>query len=596
MVHDSSDARTCIFQSSLSYHAKEDADCQMYAGQLKWRWFRNHRPLEDIVQYDSATRGPLGALSLLLRLRLRHPLSSCGALITVLMLIIDPFAQQIIRYYDCSLSIHGHQATIPRTNLHVSDGTHIGAAQISIPAGIQSAINAGIFSPGGFVTPSCQTGNCSFIQSYSTVGYCGRCTDITNELRFSFTNTTIEYVGSESDSFTSVSVLSYLPSGTSVNSSNTFSPESGAIGNDVWNLATMNHITNCQNQSEQDCMEIIVAKNPTLRDPASGPQSDALSSTCQSGNNTWLCQGYGAASCTLNPCVRTYEASLSSGNFEEISLADTGDGEIWGEQELSGISGRTYLATIDTECITPLEKSSLASAGYLVEPNVHWLPYHLAFDPAIVSNSSFPSSMLEHGCLYVIDDWFVSSLWGSYLTHFFNGTINGFEDENKQINYFNGPQNLQTIYNYGNISFDRVNSIFQNISDAMTTYIRQNGQDNHSNPALGLVMHDETCLEVRWGWLALPAVLVLGTIVFFAAMVIETRPTGGRAHIWKSSPLALIFHGLDEPNSLQTTRVLEENDDMEQRAKEIIVRLANTGGGLNLVASSNMEKRVEGRV
>ena len=51
-------------------------------GQFKWRWFLERRPLDDLVTYDQATRGPLGALSLLWRLRLRHPLSSAGALIT----------------------------------------------------------------------------------------------------------------------------------------------------------------------------------------------------------------------------------------------------------------------------------------------------------------------------------------------------------------------------------------------------------------------------------------------------------------------------------------------------------------------------------
>src|SRR5277367_1653535 len=46
-------------------------------GQLKWTWFRRERPLEDLVKYDEASRGPLGALKLLWRLRAHQPLSSC---------------------------------------------------------------------------------------------------------------------------------------------------------------------------------------------------------------------------------------------------------------------------------------------------------------------------------------------------------------------------------------------------------------------------------------------------------------------------------------------------------------------------------------
>lgn len=59
--------------------------------QLKWRWVQESRPLEDLVHYDEATRGPLGALRLLWRLRLRSPLSSIGALVTLIVLAIDPF-------------------------------------------------------------------------------------------------------------------------------------------------------------------------------------------------------------------------------------------------------------------------------------------------------------------------------------------------------------------------------------------------------------------------------------------------------------------------------------------------------------------------
>jgi len=55
--------------------------------------------LEDLSKYDQATRGPLGALILLWRLRQRHPLSSAGALITLLILVVDPFTQQIIHYH-----------------------------------------------------------------------------------------------------------------------------------------------------------------------------------------------------------------------------------------------------------------------------------------------------------------------------------------------------------------------------------------------------------------------------------------------------------------------------------------------------------------
>lgn len=223
------------------------------------------------------------------------------------MLIIDPFAQQIIRYYGCTFPVQGERATIPRTNLYISQGSHVGAGLINIPPELQSAINAGIFSPGGGVTPSCPTGNCSFAQPYSTIGYCGGCSDVTNDLKFIIkhgNNTMLEQESGLADG----TVVSYLPSGTSINSSGDLTTREGTVGSGVWNLATMNFTfgTRLQgNAQEEELMELIVAKQPYLRDPVSAPQSYILNETCQSGNDTWQCKGYGAASCTVHPCVRT---------------------------------------------------------------------------------------------------------------------------------------------------------------------------------------------------------------------------------------------------------------------------------------------------
>jgi len=290
---------------------------------------------------------------------------------------------------------------------------------------------------------------------------------------------------------------------------------------------------------------------------------------------------------------------MSNGLFYESAVSDSGF-NMWGMSlNTLGNRGLHYLAIVDTECLTPSERSSLVGEGYVMHPNARWLPYNLTFDPTMVSNSSYPSSMLSNGCLYAYDQYLGMSLWSNYLTGFLNGTIYGFRDANGQIDRISGPQNLQTIYNYGNITFDRVNSTLHNISDSMTTLVRQNGQTNHSKPALGVVMHNDTCLEVRWGWLALPAILVLLTIIFFTAMVIEARPTGERAQIWKSSPLAFIFHGLEDPNRLHENRSLEEVSEMERTARGITVRLANTDRGVNLVAvgdDGGGEKGMQGHV
>lgn len=41
-------------------------------GQLKWHWFLNARPLHDLLVFDRAGRGMMGALAFLLRMRFKY--------------------------------------------------------------------------------------------------------------------------------------------------------------------------------------------------------------------------------------------------------------------------------------------------------------------------------------------------------------------------------------------------------------------------------------------------------------------------------------------------------------------------------------------
>ncbi|EXJ90957.1 hypothetical protein A1O1_04064 [Capronia coronata CBS 617.96] len=61
--------------------------------QHKWLWFRqSRRPLDDMSVFDSASRGPWGALKMLTKVHIRD-VSSLSALVTVLALVFDPFIQ-----------------------------------------------------------------------------------------------------------------------------------------------------------------------------------------------------------------------------------------------------------------------------------------------------------------------------------------------------------------------------------------------------------------------------------------------------------------------------------------------------------------------
>lgn len=72
--------------------------------QLKWLWFRQPRMLEEIQTFDDASRGPFGAAQLIIRTSAFH-LATLGSLITILSLVMDPFAQQILSYPQRTIQI-----------------------------------------------------------------------------------------------------------------------------------------------------------------------------------------------------------------------------------------------------------------------------------------------------------------------------------------------------------------------------------------------------------------------------------------------------------------------------------------------------------
>ena len=146
-----------------------------------------------------------------------------------------------------------------------------------------------------------------------------------------------------------------------------------------------------------------------------------------------------------------------------------------------------------------------------------------------------------------------------------------------------GPPILQAAYNWGNFSFERTESIFKNISDALTNYVRLNPNDtdpvsNHllNVPLAGTALYTKTCFSIQWEWLILPSLLVLFSLVFLAGTLDTTTQLPDSVSQWKSSPLPLVYRGLALDGGCN--RVVQGQrdrlDQMEDHAKQTKARLA----------------------
>lgn len=539
--------------------------------QLKWAWYHQHRPLKDLLTFDDASRGPWGALVLIWRLRGRHFISCCGAFITVAALIVDPFAQQIISTYDCSIPISSKLATIPRTN--VFDERQLDGDEPPTSLEMQRAINSAIYNHDRSIAFSCPTGNCTFSSEYHTVAYCSECNDTTDKLIIDEVppppdpiEETPEYILSQdfadTPSYNNISVTSI--SGTFTDSFLVLSDKLGYTDLVAMHLS-INQNSSCADEYSSFKEQIGKARKTKNKHAKWG--CFGVTKDIGSGSIT---DGMGAAICTLYPCIKTYTAKIRNGLVSETLLSVA---KSWSDR----INPTGLSAMVNVNCLNANGRKSLVDKGYEIGGKI-WLPY----TPVIHDDYEQPDDFVPRNdtisreCIYEYS-WLTTEALDYFLGSFLNGTIDTLLGE------YDGPTQVQTLYNEGHLTFDRVEEVWRNLSDSISTYVRQHSRKNVSAPAVGVVLRSETCVRLQWVFLIYPAVLVFLCIMFFASMILKTQGTKSSRHDWKSSPLALLFHGLDGEVIINRNEAAESvrAKEMEIIAERTSVRLSKTEKGWN---------------
>jgi hypothetical protein len=298
--------------------------------QQKWIWFGspNARPLIDLSRFDNASRGPWGSFLLVLMLHGRSLLATLGALITVLTIAIDPFAQQVVHYYSCNLAFTGANATMPRTGLFQEAGSvHLSVNANTVTPGLASAINAGVFSAEAAmrITSDCPSGNCQFPEPYHTLGYCSNCSDISDQVKVTTFDVPHTYLNQ-----TSIiqALNTSLPSG--YNTQYVTYTNATYLVTGVLNPSVIEPGTNAPSPFEITHEKDFQILYGAYTDD--GANSGIEHPTCSEAEKhdaqtAWGCRGYGAAQCSLVPCVRTYTATVSNGTVYETLMSTSRD---WG--------------------------------------------------------------------------------------------------------------------------------------------------------------------------------------------------------------------------------------------------------------------------
>ena len=164
----------------------------------------------------------------------------------------------------------------------------------------------------------------------------------------------------------------------------------------------------------------------------------------------------------------------------------------------------------------------------------------------------------------------VAYLIKRYLETELTGTITTIRNGNTYpIHSDNGNSFLTFLYH-------SPEDILDAIAWAMTLYMHQ-ATENYPFMIEGYAIKEQSMIEVRWSYTTLPSVLLLFTVFILLYTTLRGK---GRERAWKTSALAVLFHGLGE---LDEGTELCKPSEMEELAKRTNVQLDRQDEAVRLI-------------
>lgn len=475
-----------------------------------------------------------------------------GALLSILAIGIDPTLQQtiVIRTRDIDAE---QQATLPRAQSFLEytysaeDSRYTKAGSFVPTSAMAGAMYSGLLvdtsdSHTGYaqqgVAVNCPTGNCTY-PVFQSLAVCVKCDNITELVAKTCNSSIFELPDPSGATLELVSCNYALPNGLSINQTSQLNETAGGPSSGIFRT-TIAATAELEPAKPVNSTAAFVTMN-ILRGKSCAPM----------GKEVGLNMTILATQCSLSWCVGTYKSSVNRGRLEEEALSfSTDDFEADPSNQMMGLTPTNPLGTTQPSSRFVVSRRSSDSLAA-------WLQEKLTFSnskadpdqPDISSNASSVSSP------------------DTRATGRLSETLTLFQKNDPEY-------------------------IFTHLAKAMTTYIRsvdpmQQVTDGQSDspwtvrnvqPVVGTSTALHVYIAVRWPWLIFTGAILVCTLVFFALVVMQSAKDG--VVVWKSSPLALLFHGLHLENKERCEPM--NLAGMEQRAKQIRVQLRDGGSSAKL--------------
>ncbi|KIW98533.1 uncharacterized protein Z519_00194 [Cladophialophora bantiana CBS 173.52] len=487
--------------------------------QLKWIWFqKGRRPLAHFQKFESAARGPLGSLILLWTLRCRR-LACLGAIIVIAALGTG-FSFQALVVYPLQ-PVQVDVARIQRTNLNWGSNS----LTTSLSNDMVGAIYSGIYQytdVSQMKNVSCSTGNCTWLETYTSMAVCSECHDVTASLKKTCGTA---QVSSQADGVQSVVNMSLpycnysLPNGLK------------ASGVPSVNYSSLEISSSTADSVHFDADSALSVLSTIWTQWGSGVADWGNLGSLTPASDIMGIASTQAIECAIYYCVQKFNASVSRGKLSE--------------------------RVIDTY-----------AKGRFTSPDVYVLEPPASFTNH--SNKGY-ANVYQSNQLGAIRDFF-STQWAGQVLEFGTPPTN---TPTTPIAQF-----LWGIF-FEQSPFAQFLQMFSSLAKSMSDNIRSYSIGSDAVPtADGATYQDKPHVKVRWGWLALPAALLGLALTLLVGTIAATAHE--KTLLWKGSGLAAFSHPLTSDARAVVSDVRSPREVL-MIAEQMDVKWEKTDRGFRLV-------------
>ncbi|KAK0639797.1 hypothetical protein B0T16DRAFT_337422 [Cercophora newfieldiana] len=564
---------TLIAILSTAYRACLIHALSFVIAQSKWVVFaEGRRRLLDFDRIDSAGEGPLGSLLLLFNSNVKNiGMVRFGALLIVVAVAMDPFAQQLLQYQQRTTFINDpdNRTTILRANRY-SKGTETrislaairfvegnstslyGGGNVPITAdadfSMQSALMYGLVQSNDAVSQqaafACPSGNCVY-PPYTSLSVCSACADLTSSIAVSQVasstrmNITLDRAVNPPQIDRDDIIRYSLPNGLFLDNSLEM---------------TLRGTTNASRSLAFGNITTLIWSQTMLRHPA----STNITTLPLTSTDT----GVFARECALYYCVNTYNSAVSNGVlFESISPApdqSTREASSWalvpsipGQAPPSFSPSRQLDISYHPRFSFP-RRSDLSFAGgggfNISQTAINSIS-------SLVQRTFATCTTMTRNCTTnlepVAENW--TPLNGFYMT-----VNSGPQYE---------PSAAQALWRA-----ERVEGVFEAVARSMSNALRAGGDTNPAaasgdgNEVAGRVGVVTVLYRVDWRWIGLHGFVVGGALVAVVWVLTRSGAQTGGVPVWGASTLAVMAKGAEMAGLF---RGVDRVAGMEERARGV---------------------------